>query len=125
MPHDLLVVDDERAAETGSCFVTNVDDDAVIGNDFAIDVRHEREFNWTESAFATRLLAVVHVREMRINRTSEQVAIEFLKLIRVLREVENLFLEHLVEIVRVEEQHEVLPREVFQAHLRNAIEVHR
>lgn len=61
MSHDLLVVNDKCATETCSCFVANVYDYAVIGNNLPIDISHEREFNWTESAFAPWFLAVVHM----------------------------------------------------------------
>lgn len=54
------------------------------------------------------------MRETGIRRAAKQIAVEVLELTRVLREIED-FLDRLRgEIVRVEEEHEILAGEVAQ-----------
>ena len=111
---DAGFVDDESASECNGAIWSK---HAVVLRDLLGKVREHRDLHVTETSLAARLLGVLHVREVGVDRAGNQFAVDILECFGGVVEGTDLCRAHKGEVERVEEEDNVFASVVRQANL--------
>lgn len=110
MPDDLVVVDEEGAAEGKAGIV----EDAVLVSDVLLDVGKQRNVEWSKPSIGTIIERPSSMDKVRVDGASDHLAVVLLELGSLVAELHDFGGADEGEIQRVEEEEQPLALEVIE-----------